>query len=72
MENTKKIQAVTVKKIYEILGCHHTKFYQDYAPRLKEFTFYGTNKRVRLYPLDKVMEIKKELDEESSKYIIVN
>ena len=59
----KKIKAVTVKKIYEILDCHHTKFYKDYFPRLKPFSFFDVRcKNRRLYPLDKVMELKAEID----------
>lgn len=67
-----KIKAVSTKKIYEILDCHKTKFYQEYYDRLKPFSFFDIRwKNRRLYPLDKVMEIKKEIEDKKN-YIIVD
>lgn len=72
MKENKIKDVVTVKKIYKILNCHHTKFYSDYFPRLKEHSFFDPNwKNRRLYPLDKVMELKSEIDAKTN-FVIVD
>lgn len=71
MKNEKPIKVITRFKAQEILECHHQDFYSKYFKRLKKHTFFGKDKRQRLYPLDMVMEIKAELDKER-KFVIVD
>jgi hypothetical protein len=66
-----KIESVEAKKIYDILECTRTKFYNEYYNRLKPFSFFDVRwKNRRLYPLKKVMEIRAELDAKKN-YTIV-
>lgn len=66
----KQIKVVTRIKAQEILECHHQTFYSKYFKRLKKHSFYGKDKRMRLYPLEEVMKIKNELDKEKEFIII--
>lgn len=67
MKNKPK-ECVTVGKAIEILGTYRTYFYLEYADRLKEHQLqHPTDKRKILYPLDKVMEIRAEIDARKAK-----
>lgn len=70
MGSNSPIKVVTRIKAQEILECHHNDFYVKYFKKLKPHSFYGKDKRLRLYPLDKVMELKKQKDKESN-FVIV-
>ena len=70
MDEIHKIKVVDKFKAWDILGCKHTEFYNKYYDDLKAFSFKGKDKRKPLYPLDKVMEIKNNLESQEN-YIIV-
>lgn len=70
MEN--KIKSVTVKKTIALLGTYRTMFYLKYEKRLKEHAFKNpSDKRQTLYPLEKVMELRAELDAEKARIEIL-
>lgn len=65
-------QCVSIAKTIEILGTYRTYFYMEYADRLKEHALqHPTDKRKVLYPLDKVLEIRAELDAKKAKVEIL-
>lgn len=70
MDEIQKTQVVDKFKACDILCCKHTEFYNKYYNELKAFSFKGKDKRKPLYPLDKVMEIKANLELQEN-YVIV-
>lgn len=70
MDKDVKIEVVGRLRASEILGCNSTEFYNKHYPILKDFSILGKDKRKRLFRLDKVMEIKRELDAKDI-YVIV-
>lgn len=68
-----KIKAVTTDKAMDMLNCNRTNFYKHHYAVLKPYSFLDVNwKNRRLYPLNKVQELKDEIERKSQRYEIVD
>lgn len=71
MKQTEKIKVVNGEKAAQILGCGQTAFYNLYYKKLKPHSTFGLDKRKRLYFLDKVNEMKEDINASISNYEII-
>lgn len=71
MDKASQIKVVGRMKASELLGCKSTDFYNLHYKKLLETSVFGKDGRKRLYLLDEVMKLKKEIDDIDDNYEII-
>ena len=71
MDELPKLKVVDRLKASELLGCKSTDFYNTHYHKLKPNSVFGKDGRKRLYLLEDVMSLKKEIDAITVNYEIV-